>query len=70
MSTNHRYSDYDSFAWIYSTHWGNMFLEKLIPVMEKLLLLHIPPAGWRMATLRPDATAEMLFRTEDPVGFV
>jgi len=43
MSTNHSYSDYDSFAWIYSKHWGSMFLGKLIPVMEKLLLPHISP---------------------------
>ena len=43
MSTNHRYSDYDSFAWIYNKHWGSMFLGKLIPAIEKLLLPHIPP---------------------------
>ena len=43
MSTNYCYSDYDSFAWIYNKHWGNIFLGKLIPAIEKLLLPHIPP---------------------------
>lgn len=41
MSADRRYSDYDRFAWTYNRHWGNMFMGKLIPVMEKLLFPHI-----------------------------
>lgn len=37
-----RYNDYDSFAWVYNKHWGS-FSRGIIPVLEKVLLPHIPP---------------------------
>lgn len=43
MSVDHRYSDYNNFAWVYNKHWGGMFLGKVLSVMEKLILQELPP---------------------------
>ena len=32
-----RYSDYDSFAWIYNRHWGS-FATRMVPILEELVL--------------------------------
>ncbi len=36
------YSDYDPFAWVYNKHWGNEFTHLVLPVLEKLVLPHLP----------------------------
>ena len=36
-----RYSDYDSFAWIYNKHWGH-FGTRVIPILERLILKDLP----------------------------
>jgi len=36
---------YDPFAWIYNHHWGKSFLPTILPVMENLVLRHIPPGA-------------------------
>ena len=43
MSADHRYSDYDGFAWVYSKHWADKFLGRALAVMEKLILKELPP---------------------------
>jgi len=35
-----RYSDYDSFAWVYNRHWGD-FVEGILPSLERLLLRYL-----------------------------
>lgn len=50
MSSVNRYSDYDRFAWIYNKHWGDSFIRLVIPILEKLVLSHIP-AGARILDL-------------------
>jgi len=42
MSAVTRYSAYDRFAWIYNQHWGHTFSKRVLPVLEKLLLRHLP----------------------------
>jgi len=37
-----RYSDYDPFAWAYNKHWGHRFSEQVLPILEKLMLQHLP----------------------------
>lgn len=37
-----RYSDYDTFAWVYNRHWG-AFATRILPVLEKLVLGALPP---------------------------
>jgi SAM-dependent methyltransferase len=39
------YSDYDRFAWFYNRHWGPLFMETMMPVVEELLLAKLPPAA-------------------------
>jgi len=36
------YSDYDPFAWVYNKHWGDSFTQHALPVLEKLVLPHLP----------------------------
>ena len=40
--TKYLSSAYDPFAWIYNRHWGKSFLPTILPVMENLVLRHIP----------------------------
>lgn len=37
-----RYSDYDRFAWVYNKHWGNSFTQLMLPILEALVLTHLP----------------------------
>jgi len=37
-----RYSDYDRFAWKYNKHWGHSFTQLVLPILEKLVLPHLP----------------------------
>lgn len=37
-----RYREYDPFAWLYTNHWGDEFHRQIMPVLEKLLLSHLP----------------------------
>ncbi len=37
-----RYSDYDSFAWVYNKHWGHSFTQIVLPILENLILQHLP----------------------------
>ncbi len=39
------YSDFDPFAWIYNKHWGADFSQRVLPVLEKLILAHLPAGG-------------------------
>lgn len=32
------YSDYDPLAWVYNKHWGPRYTEKVLPVVERLIL--------------------------------
>ena len=36
------YSDYDRFAWVYNKHWGDSFTERVLPILENLVLRHLP----------------------------
>jgi SAM-dependent methyltransferase len=45
-----RYASYDGFAWIYNKHWGGDFVQRTLPVLEKLFLRHLP-AGARVLDL-------------------
>lgn len=40
-----RYSDYDQFAWFYNRYWGPTFIQKVLPVVEKLLLAQLSPGS-------------------------
>ncbi|MDR5693869.1 MAG: methyltransferase domain-containing protein [Armatimonadota bacterium] len=40
-----RYSEYDRFAWFYNRYWGVPFRNQALPVLERLLLPHIPEHG-------------------------
>jgi SAM-dependent methyltransferase len=42
MGTEQRYSDYDSFAWFSDRYWGEDFISRALPVMDKLLLQGLP----------------------------
>lgn len=42
MSAVTRYSDYDRFAWVYNKHWGHTFSQQVLPILEKLMLQHLP----------------------------
>lgn len=37
-----RYTDYDAFAWIYNKYWGADSAQRFFPVLEQLLLPHLP----------------------------
>lgn len=37
-----RYSDYDRFAGMYNEHWGQPFAERVLPIVDRLLLRHLP----------------------------
>ena len=37
-----RYTDYDAFAWIYNKYWGADSARRFLPVLEKLVLPHLP----------------------------
>lgn len=45
MSTEERYSNYDSFAWFYNKHWSREIPNQIFTVMEKLLLPRMPAGG-------------------------
>ncbi len=36
-----RYTDYDTFAWIYNKYWGTDSARRFLPVLESLLLPHL-----------------------------
>ncbi len=37
-----RYSDYDRFAWVYNRHWGGEYAQRVLPILENLVLRHLP----------------------------
>jgi len=37
-----RYAEYDPFAWIYNRHWGPVAIQRFLPIVEKLVLPHLP----------------------------
>ncbi len=39
------YSDYDRFAWFYNQYLGPLFGSRVLPILDKLLLSHIPADG-------------------------
>ncbi len=43
--TLRRYRDYDPFAWLYTTHWGDEFHRQIMPVLDQLVLSQIPAKG-------------------------
>ena len=36
------YSDYDRFAWVYNKHWGGEYAQRVLPILENLVLRHLP----------------------------
>ena len=36
------YSGYDRFAWVYNRHWGQGFAQQVLPILENLVLRHLP----------------------------
>ena len=42
MPTSARYSEYDTFAWVYDQHWGSVFSVAVLPVLDRLLLREVP----------------------------
>jgi SAM-dependent methyltransferase len=37
-----RYNAYDAFAWFYNRHWAGQWVPRILPLMERLLLVDIP----------------------------
>lgn len=37
-----RYHAYDSFAWVYNRHWGDQWVPRIMPILERLLLVCLP----------------------------
>ena len=42
MPKSSRYVEYDAFAWAYNKHWGSVFSEAVMPVLDKLVLGDLP----------------------------
>ena len=42
VSGEGRYTGYDSFAWAYNRHWGSVFSESVLPVIDRLILRDLP----------------------------
>jgi SAM-dependent methyltransferase len=40
-----RFTDYDPFASIYNKHWGNEFSPRVLPVLEKRVLVKLPASA-------------------------
>ena len=40
-----RYVEYDAFAWVYNRHWGSDSAQRFLPVVQKLVLAHLPPGA-------------------------
>ncbi len=38
-----RYTEYDAFAWIYDKYWGRDSAQRFLPIVEKLVLIRLPP---------------------------
>jgi len=38
-----RFTDYDPFAWVYNEHWGHMFTDRVVPVLDELVLHALAP---------------------------
>ncbi|MFC1932050.1 class I SAM-dependent DNA methyltransferase [Chloroflexota bacterium] len=36
------YSDYDRFAWVYNKHWGSEYTQRVLPILENLVLRRLP----------------------------
>ena len=36
------YSDYDRFAWVYNKHWGGEYAQRVLPILDNLVLQHLP----------------------------
>ena len=45
MSSDNHYSVYDPFAWFYDRYWGNSFSKDARPIVQRLLLPHLPAGG-------------------------
>ena len=45
MTTTTRYTDYDPWAWLYNRSEAHLALQGLMPLLEKLLLPHVPDSG-------------------------
>jgi len=45
ISSENRYTDYDPWAWLYNQSEANLALQGLMPLLEKLLLPHLPEKG-------------------------
>jgi SAM-dependent methyltransferase len=43
--SSRRYSAYDPFAWFYNQSWGEQWVARVMPVLDKLLLGSIPQGG-------------------------
>lgn len=43
MPRKTRYAEYDAFAWAYDRHWGSVFTEAVLPVLDRLVLAELPP---------------------------
>ncbi|MEW6051508.1 MAG: class I SAM-dependent methyltransferase [Candidatus Zixiibacteriota bacterium] len=43
--SNHPSSDYDQFAWFYNKHWAGPWVDRVMPLLEKLLLPNLPSAA-------------------------
>lgn len=40
-----RFADYDPFAWLYATHWGNEYHEQAYAIIDKLVLQLLNPGA-------------------------
>ena len=43
MASSNRYSDYDSFAWVYDKHWGDQFTQEALTALRELVQQYLPP---------------------------
>jgi SAM-dependent methyltransferase len=38
-----RYTEYDKLAWFYNRYWGREYPQRALPILDRLLLTHLPP---------------------------
>jgi SAM-dependent methyltransferase len=38
-----RYTEYDKLAWFYDRYWGREYPQRALPILDHLLLTHLPP---------------------------
>ena len=45
MGCEERYADYDALAWFFNRYWGGPFIDRALPLLERLFLSLLPPGA-------------------------